>query len=303
MYLVPFYFLTAKLLCVKVKLAREHQKVFERRQTLREEDEKMGERENQVKLPGDILIGQDNDEGSQDQRETYVLLCGQEETNDARSIEICRTCGNYKIVAKIVVAVVASNPHHSEKWLRAMGGYLLTLPDDQPANSHFIFGVILGLFKAANWLDKHWKVETAFTEELPAIITGLIVSQKSSLTECTEYFYTTPPMEPKNKQSLLPKFESQLSQEVKDYVHGEEGVFGGQGKRRAKVQNIIDQVFSQTMPTNRPSQLSKLGEIVADQIAYAFFGSMGCGGRLLALNQLWQRIWKEDSNPAPATAS
>lgn len=196
-------------------------------------------------------------------------------------------------IAKVVMATTAYNPHHSDKWLKAIralfsgseGNELIkrheTITTEVPDQvvSHFAQGIVLGIFQSMLWLDEEWRVTTEFEKELPQVVTDIVLCQ-NAIAKSIDFH---PPFTTPDKA-----YESQLSQVIKAYVKGREYY---KGHRCAQVMDIIDSVYFQLERKKKEKfEPSLFGKMVFDQIAYAVFGSMSTQGRAHALYLLFKDL-------------
>ena len=211
-------------------------------------------------------------------------------------LNLCAVVGDHTVVAKIVVAAVA-NSLDSSTWLEKAATIFGTDPfvfeKEPPDPNCFVDGVVLGLFQASNWIDANRGCSTAFEREFFRAVVKVITGHNDLLRRAEELY--------KGKKVLgslsvgEEKFGGELTNAVHAYVHctgmrEARKLASFQGVRLADVQRIIDGACDHLSQDKSNRQLTRWGELVLDNIAYAFFGQMAPFARAQALKDYVDKL-------------
>jgi len=158
-----------------------------------------------------------------------------------------------KTIASIVEAVTAADPHRSgAKWLLRVAKPF----EDLNVNSlgllgdgFMVKGVVLGIFKAAHWLDHRWKVKTQAEEQLEYIIPNLILNPCDAVGDNF--------------------FDGELSNLVNDWVGGTDINKGFRLAVGYKILNTVRNFLDK--PENKGRKISGIGGTILDEFSYRFF--------------------------------
>jgi len=190
----------------------------------------------------------------------FEALLKEEAFNRQEILEACHRSTNITAVSNTTVAVVAADPDNAQGWLHS-----LTRPFESPnwraahITDEFYWGAALGVFRAMNWIDEHWRSMTAYEQLLCHVIVDMAFS----------------PVPTGEKPSSA--YETQFSQSIKSLVKDCQYY---KGERWAEIHSILADIQHrlETEKINE-DQLPPLGKLLIDQLAYAVFGSISTLGR------------------------
>lgn len=190
----------------------------------------------------------------------FGALLKEEAFNRQEILEACHRSTNITAVSNTTVAVVVADPHHAEAWLHP-----LTRPFENPnwraehITSEFYWGAALGVFRAMNWIDEHWRSMTAYEQMLRHVIVAMAFS----------------PVPTGDKPSS--GYETQFSQSIKSFVKDCKHY---KGERWAEVHSILADIQDRLDTEEiKEDNLPPLGRLLIDQLAYAVFSSISVPGR------------------------
>lgn len=204
-------------------------------------------------------------------------------------LDLCAVAGGHTVVAKIVVAAVASNPDSSawlEKVATVFGTEPLVFEKAPPDPDYLVDGVVLGLFQASNWIDVNCGCSTAFEREFPRAVVKAITGRNELLRRAEELYKAREVLG--NLSVEEGKFGGELTNAVHAYVRctamrEARKLASFQGVRLANVQQIINGSCDYLSQDKSNRQLTRWGELVLNDFAYAFFGQMAPFARVQAL--------------------
>lgn len=190
-------------------------------------------------------------------------------------------------IARIVVAVTALDPHNSWSWLESLRRYFEGRSDwRSKVTRQFVLGIILGIFRSQVWLDTHWRTLTGFEEHLPETICDIVFAQSISGESNPEFQLIT----------WDSPYESNLSAAVKQYMRPDKEFPERRppsqfvGRRLADGHQLLSRLAARYDVEPHP-EVSLLGQMVANQLAYAQFGYLSVIGRVQALAALDRQLF------------
>lgn len=221
-------------------------------------------------------------------------------------LDLCAVAGGHTVVAKIVVAAVASNPDCSawlEKVATVFGTEPLVFEKEPPDPDCLVDGVVLGLFQASNWVDASCGCSTAFEREFPRAVVKAITGRNELLRRAEQLR--------RGKELLRSlsvdegKFRGELTNAIHAYARctamsKARKMASFQGIRLADVQRIINDSCDHLVQDRSSRQLTRWGELVLNDIAYALFGQMAPLARAQALKDYVGKLL--DFGPVQAKA-
>lgn len=175
-----------------------------------------------------------------------------------------RRSEDYLIVAEAFVGTVVLDLQYCENV-----AVQTTRPVAQLDSFSYRQGVLLGLFQAANWLDREWRDASLIENYEQALVQGLL-----NLLHLPGDF-----IEGKRDRG----YENLLSESVKAYVRPTRE----QGIRRAAVVTLLERLWPLVEKGPRVEGCTLLN-LVVNQLCYAVYGDISTRARLEALIE-WNR--------------
>ncbi len=211
-------------------------------------------------------------------------------------LNLCAVAGDYTVVAKIVVAAVANNLHSSawlEKVATVFGTDPLVFEKAPPEPYRFVDGLVLGLFQAVNWIDTNGGYSTTFEREFPQVVVKVITGRNDLLKQAEELYRGREVVGTLSVEEG--KFGGELANAVHAYVRGTamceaRKLASFQGVRLDNIQRIINGTCDYLSQDKSNRQLTRWGELVLGNIAYALFGQMALFARAQALKDYLNKL-------------
>lgn len=253
--------------------------------------------------------------------EVFKLLVSKESPYE----DIYRICSSrergldYQAIADIIVAVTAFDPPNCHKWFGELSTvFLLTTSETVYMNGDFFLGLPLGIFQAGLWLDQNWKRKTEFEERLlKNILQKIVEFAKAPALDFADEEMFLPAQQGRQKrieyyQRVLPAYQGKLANAVKrffrpdqldavgvmQFIAQKERVYDppapSAGSRLALAYDFMDWFVSRL-----PVKTTKLGEIMAGQIAYAVAGSISGIAVLEAIHWRLSQFLSPPASPKP----
>ena len=200
----------------------------------------------------------------------------------AEVVEVCRSSKSWDSVAQALVGTVAQDPDSAHRMVNELG--LLFEPigvhsEDSSPTPQFAMGALLGLFLAGVWIDDNWGTLTDFEECLPDRFPEMILSAESMMTKAGSF--------------ITKEYEQELSRAIKTWTRPEDGHVA---RRMVQYQHLVRNLYSRAKGRRQEiagkPRYTKLEELMFDQLAYAWIGSISPLGRLGAAVGFFDIIFK-----------
>lgn len=205
---------------------------------------------------------------------------------------LCHNCKNIDTITKVIEGVTASAPYQAEEWFDILLHPIMEFLDfteyhpEPKFEPEYALGFIKGIFKASNWYDDNYYVETILETSLVEkfVFLNKYFLEKNPLTEMADGLL--------QNDKFAEKYEGQLSNLIKTFVRHETN----RGARMASAVQLVQNTYLKIKKDEIPNEeVSRIGTIIFDQIAYAIFGSLSTYGRAKAIYLLNQNVLSSPS--------